>query len=107
MNNKVKDMIINRDKIINLIDDYLPHWELDKMSKIHVSLDYITQYNCHDLFAFVECCKHNKMQLDEADIAPTLAHDLTAISHWDKSGMKVPKTTGYYNNCKKLFPELF
>ena len=107
MKNNVNDMITNRDKIIKLINDYLPHWNLDKTSKICASLDYIQEYNCQDLFAFIKCCKNNKMELNETDIAPTLAHDLTCISHWDKSGMKLPKTTGYYDNCKKFFPELF
>ena len=79
------------DTFQSIMDKYLSHWEIDKVTKRMIAVDYIDEFGLKDIIAFINFCKKNDM---ENKIAPTLAHDINGM----KDRCFLPKTSG----CSKI-----
>ena len=87
------------DKLESIINEYLSHWEIDKITKRMIAMDYIDEFGLEDMIAFINFCKKNDMK---DDITPTLAHDINGM----KSDCFLPRTSGYAKKkveCPQLF----
>ena len=87
------------DTFQSIMDKYLSHWEIDKVTKRMIAVDYIDEFGLKDIIAFINFCKKNDM---ENKIAPTLAHDINGM----KSDCFLPRTSGYAKHkveCPQLF----
>ena len=85
--------IVEMDKLNEIMNEYLPHWEMSELHKSMVAVDYVEQFSVKDIEAFIEFCKENDM---EDKITPTIAHDINGT--YDDCFL--PKTTGYYKGDK-------
>ena len=85
--------IVEMDKLKEIMNEYLPHWEMSELHKSMVAVDYAEQFSVRDIEAFIEFCKENDM---EDKITPTIAHDINGT--YDDCFL--PKTTGYYKGDK-------
>ena len=87
------------DTFQSIMDKYLSHWEIDKVTKRMIAVDYIDEFGLKDIIAFINFCKKNDM---ENKITPTLAHDINGM----KSDCFLPRTSGYAKHkveCPQLF----
>ena len=45
------------DKLESIINEYLSHWEIDKITKRMIAMDYINEFGLEDMIAFIDFCK--------------------------------------------------
>ena len=87
----MNELIKKIDTFQSIMDKYLSHWNIDKVTKRMIAMDYIDEFGLEDMIAFINFCKKNDMK---DDIAPTLAHDINGM----KDKCFLPRTSGYSKN---------